>query len=247
MRGMSRLSIVEMKLFLREPFLGFFTLIFPLLMLFSFGTVYGNEPNEYFGGHGMVDISVPAYTAIVIAMTAFLSLAIGMATYRERGVLRRLQVTPLRPYAVLVSQVFVLLLMTAASMALLVACARLVYGMRFQGNVISVAGAFVLSCFSFFSLGFVLAGLAPSTRTAQIIGMVAFYPMIFLSGATMPLESMSEGLRHYAKILPLTHVVTLLRGLWVGEAWGQHMTEVAVLGAILVVGLVISAFTFRWE
>ena len=247
MRGMSRLSIVEMKLFLREPFLGFFTLVFPLLMLFSFGTAFGNEPNDYFGGHGMVDISVPAYAAIIIAMTAFLSLAIGLATYRERGVLRRLQVTPLRPYAVFVSQVFVLLLMTAASVALLVACARFVYGMRFQGDVISVLAAFVLSCFSFFSLGFVLAGLAPTTRTAQIIGMVAFYPMIFLSGATMPLESMSEGMRHYARILPLTHVVTLLRGLWVGEAWGQHVTEVIVLVAILVVGVVISAFTFRWE
>jgi len=247
MRGIGRLSVVEMKLFLREPFLGFFTLIFPLLMLFSFGTAFGNKPKDYFGGHGMVDISVPAYAAIVIAMTAFLSLAIGLATYRERGVLRRLQLTPLRPYAVFVSQVCVLFLMTAVSMLLLIGAAKLVYGMRFQGDVISVLAAFALSCFSFFALGFVLAGLAPSARTAQIIGMVVFYPMLFLSGATIPLESMTETLKHYAKVLPLTHVVTLLRGLWVGESWGQHLTEVIVLAALLVVGIVVSAKTFRWE
>jgi len=74
-----------------------------------------------------------------------------------------------------------------------------------------------------------------------------FYPMIFLSGATMPLEAMSDAMRQYVKVLPLTHVVTLLRGMWVGDAWGQHLTEVAVLGVLLVVGLVVSAKTFRWE
>jgi len=77
--------------------------------------------------------------------------------------------------------------------------------------------------------------------------MVLFYPMIFLSGATIPLEAMKGAIRTYAKAIPLTHVVTLLRGLWAGEAWGQHLTEVWVLGAIFLIGIAISAFTFRWE
>ncbi len=247
MRGLSRLTYIEMKLFLREPMMAFFTLAFPLVMLFSFGSIYGNKPSDFFGGYGMVDVSVPAYTAIIIAMTGFLSLAIGTTTYRERGILRRLRLTPLRPWSVLVSQVTVLFLMTAIGMALLVTAGKLVYGMRFDGSVINVVGAFVLCWLSCFSLGFVLACVAPTTRTARAVAMVLFYPMIFLSGATMPLEAMSENMRRCVKVLPLTHVVTLLRGMWVGDTWGQHVTEVIVLGAVLVVGVAVSAKTFRWE
>jgi len=46
---------------------------------------------------------------------------------------------------------------------------------------------------------------------------------------------------------PLTHVVTLLRGVWAGEVLGEHLTEVIVLLGVLVVGAVVSAKTFRWE
>ena len=71
--------------------------------------------------------------------------------------------------------------------------------------------------------------------------------MLFLSGAGMPLEMLPDGVRKFSNFLPLTHVVTLLRGLWIGETWGQHTTEVIVLGCMLVVGVLISAWMFRWE
>jgi ABC-2 type transport system permease protein len=132
-------------------------------------------------------------------------------------------------------------------MALLVIASKLVYGLRFDGNPFNVLVGFVLSSLSFFSLGFVLASLIPNARTAQIIAMVLFYPMVFLSGATIPLELLPETIRHYAQILPLTHVVTLLRGLWVGDGWVEHFTEVGILAAILVAGVIVSAKTFRWE
>lgn len=247
MRGLAKLTWVEIKLFLREPFAAFFTLVFPLMMLFLFGSIYGNDPTPFFGGFGSVDVSVPAYTALIIATSGLLSLTVIMASYRELGILRRLQATPLRPQAILSSQVVVIFLMTAAGMALLVLAGKLVYGLRFAGNPWSVSLAFVLSSLSFFALGFVLAGVTPTARSANIVALVLFYPMIFLTGATIPLEVLPETIRRYAQILPLTHVVTLLRGLWVGDAWGQHLTEVAVLTGILVVGVAVSAKTFRWE
>jgi ABC-2 type transport system permease protein len=77
--------------------------------------------------------------------------------------------------------------------------------------------------------------------------MVIFYPMMFLSGASVPLEVMPEGVRSISNFLPLTHVVTLLRGLWFGEGWGEHLTEVIILGGILVVGAGLAARFFRWE
>jgi ABC-2 type transport system permease protein len=247
MRGFWKLTLMELQLFLREPMAAFFTLAFPLMMLFLFGSIYGNEPTPFFGGYGSVDVSVPAYTAMIIATSGLLSLAITMASYREQGILRRLKATPLRPQAILGAQVIVIFLMTALGMALLVIAGKVVYGVRFAGDPLSVLAAFVLSCMSFFALGFVMAGLLPTARTAQVVAMAIFYPMIFLSGAGLPREILPESIQEFAQVLPLTHVVTLLRGLWMGEPWGDHFLEVGILSALLITGILISAKTFRWE
>jgi ABC-2 type transport system permease protein len=132
-------------------------------------------------------------------------------------------------------------------MVLLILAGKLVYGLRFDGNPFSVAAAFVLGSLSFFALGFVLAGVMPTARTGQVVSMAIFYPMLFLSGAGLPLEMLPDGVRKFSNFLPLTHVVTLLRGLWIGEAWNQHTTEVIVLISLLVIGVLISSKTFRWE
>jgi ABC-2 type transport system permease protein len=247
MKALVKYTWTEIKLYLREPMGAFFTLVFPLMMLFLFGSIYGNEPSALFNGYGSVDVSVPAYTAMIIGTTGILGLSITMATYREKGILRRLRVTPLRPQVILIAQVVVMFLMTAAGMLLLILAGKLVYNLRFDGNALNVTLAFVLSSLSFFSLGFVLASIMPNARTAQVVGMVIFYPMLFLSGAGMPLEILPQTVRNLSKFLPLTHVVTLLRGLWTGEVWSQHITEVWVLLAVLAAGVLISAKTFRWE
>jgi ABC-2 type transport system permease protein len=199
MKALVKYTWTEIKLYLREPMGAFFTLVFPLMMLFLFGSIYGNEPSALFNGYGSVDVSVPAYTAMIIGML------------------------------------------------LLILAGKLVYNLRFDGNALNVTLAFVLSSLSFFSLGFVLASIMPNARTAQVVGMVIFYPMLFLSGAGMPLEILPQTVRNLSKFLPLTHVVTLLRGLWTGEVWSQHITEVWVLLAVLAAGVLISAKTFRWE
>ncbi len=247
MKSFLKMTWIEFKLFLREPIGAFFTLVFPLMMLFLFGSIYGNDPSEFFNGYGSVDVSVPAYTAMIIATTGLMGLTITMATYRENGVLRRLGTTPVHSLLVLSAQVVVLLIMTAIGMFFLVIAGKFVYQMRFEGNILNVFGGFVLGCLSFFSIGFVLAGLMPNARTAQIVGMVLLYPMLFLSGAGLPRELLPEAIKRVSTFLPLTYVVNLLRGLWIGEPWSQHSTDVLVLLAILVVGIIISIKTFRWE
>jgi len=137
--------------------------------------------------------------------------------------------------------------MALSGMALLVIAGKIVYNLRFDGNIFYVAIAFALSALSFFATGFLIASLAPTARVAQVIGMVAFYPMLFLSGATIPLEVLPENIRRISDLLPLTYVVKLLRGMWFGHSWRNHLTEVAVLTAILLVGIVVSAKFFRWE
>ncbi|MCP4536482.1 MAG: ABC transporter permease [Chloroflexi bacterium] len=247
MRILTKYTWTEIKLYLRQPIGTFFTLIFPLMILFLFGSLHGNDPLPEYNGYGTVDVSVPAYIGMIIGTTGIMVLTITMSAYRENGVLRRLRATPLRPQVILIAQVAVLFIMTVAGMLLLILAAKLVYNLRFDGNPLSVALAFVLSSLSFFSIGFVLAGVMRTARTGQVVGLVILYPMIFLSGAAFPLEMMPDGVRKLSNFLPLTHVVTLLRGLWMGEAWNQHMTEVIVLTSVLIVGGIVSAKTFKWE
>ena len=247
MKSLFKLTWIEAKLFWREPQALFFTLIFPLLLLFVYGGIYGNTPKSIFGGFGHVDVSVPSYTAMIIATSGLISTSVIMATYREGKILRRFKATPLSPLVLLTADVIVIFFMTALGMILLIVVAKLVFAMRFSGNVLSFAGAFLISCLSFFSLGFILAGLIRTARTAQIVSMSIFFPMILLSGATVPLEIMPETLRTYAKLFPLTYVVQLLKGIWFGKAWSEHLTEIIVLIVMSVIGLLISAKTFRWD
>jgi ABC-2 type transport system permease protein len=242
-----KMTWMEAKLFLREPVGAFFTLVFPLIYLFLFGIISGNEPTPQFGGQRTIDASIPGLTAVIICTTGLMSTTMTMATYREKGVLRRLRTTPVNPLVVLVAQVIVVFAMTALGMLLLVTAGKLVYHVRFEGDAFSVLAGFVLSSLSFFGIGFILAGTMPTARSAWIVGMVLLYPMMFLSGAFFTVELLPATVQKVSAFMPLTYVVNLLRGLWTGQPWGKHLLDVGVLAGMLLLGIIVSAKTFRWE
>lgn len=245
MRALGQLTIAELKLFFREPAAAFFTLAFPLIILFVFGGIFGNDPDPDLGGRGGVDTSVPGYIGLIIGTTALNGLPILLSNYREVGILRRLRATPVHPAVILGAQVLVHLLATAVGIALLMIAGRLVFDLMLPEAPFMLIPALLLSCLSFYALGFVLAGLLPSARTAQAVGSAVFFPMLFLSGASFPRELMPDGIRTLSEFLPLTQVVILIQGLWYGNGWDP--VAVLVLAAMLVVGTVVSIRTFRWE
>lgn len=247
MRGFKQLLWVDLKLYLREPIATFFTLAFPPLLVVLFGAIYGNTPSPLFKGRGTMDIAMPGYTALILGTVGLMNVPISLSHYRETGVLRRFQSTPMRPLTYIVADVLANLVMTLLGMVGLVLVGWLLYHVRFEGRAIEVLGAVIFSGLAMFSLGYLIASLAPSARAAQVIGMVIFYPMIFLSGASIPLEVMPKTIQRIADFLPLTYAVKLLRGLWFGEAWGKHLLETAVLGGILIASTALSARLFRWE
>ncbi|MCS7179520.1 MAG: ABC transporter permease [Anaerolineae bacterium] len=247
MRGLLKLTLTQMKLYLREPVATFFTIFFAPLMLLLFGAIYGNEPSPLFGGRGSMDVSVPSYIGLIIVTVGLIGLPIGTASAREHGVLRRFRATPLHPLAYIVSDIINYLLMTVLGVLLLFLTGKLVFNVRFEGHLLSVLGGFLLGTLAFFALGYLVAGLAPTARTAQTVGMVLAYPMMFLSGATIPWEILPKGIKAFAQYIPLTYVVRLMRGLWFGDAWSQYGTEVAALVGCLLVGGIVAAWTFRWE
>jgi ABC-2 type transport system permease protein len=169
------------------------------------------------------------------------------ASSREKGVLRRYRATPMRPLTYFLASVTVNLLMALTGMVLLIVLGKILYGLRFNGNWWSVLAGFMLSALAFFAVGYVIASLAPTSRMAQVIGQVSYFPMMFLSGAAMPREIMPEAVRQVSDVLPLTQVVTLLQGLWMGEAWSEQLTAVIFLLVLLVGGALVSSRVFRWE
>ena len=124
---------------------------------------------------------------------------------------------------------------------------RFIYHVQYEGNIFSILAGFTICALSFFSFGYLIASLAPTARTAQIIGMVIAFPMMFLSGAGMPLEVLPERVTNISKFLPLYYVVTFMKGLWTGNSWAEHWLEIIVILGLLVVGAAISTKTFRWE
>lgn len=247
MRGLGTLTWIELKLFVREPLAAFFTLVFPPMLLVLFGAIFGNAPAPEYGGRGFVDHAVPAYVALVIATSAFLSLAVTVATYRERGILRRLRVTPIAPCAVLAAQLVVMLIVTVLGTVALVAVGVGAFALRCTGTIASIVAAFVVCSGALFALGMALAAVVPTVRAAQTVGFVIFYPMIFLSGAALPRELLPQALQSAAAILPLTHGVTLLQGMWQGDAWAGYVSDVAALAAFGIVAAVAAVRAFRWE
>jgi ABC-2 type transport system permease protein len=247
MRAFLKLTLIHVKLYLREPMGVFFTLLFAPILMLMIGLTSGNEPDPLIGGIGYLDYAIAAYAGIIIGLVGLTAVPIGAATRREAGTLRRFAVTPLRPVVYFFADVLAPLVVTLLGIMLLFLIGWFVFGIRFEGNLVSLIVALCLSAFAFFAIGYALAGLAPSARSAIVIGNVVAIPTLFFSGAYMPLYLMPENVQSAARFLPLYHVVNLLRGIWFGGLLTDYLFEVLLLVGILLASTVVVSMTFRWE
>jgi ABC-2 type transport system permease protein len=235
MRAFWKLTVTEFKLFLREPLALFFILAFPLILLWLNGSQFGSE----------VDVLVPGYVALILATVGLTQLPGVLATYRERGILRRLATTPVTPAKVLGAQLVVHLVASTIGVALLLATATVFYDLRLPRAIAVAALVYLAGALALFALGFVLAALAPNARTASAVGFVVYFPMIFLSGAVIPRHALSTSMRRIGELLPLAPVVTTLQDAWSGA--GISIAALATLAAMVVVASAVGVRVFRWE
>jgi ABC-2 type transport system permease protein len=242
-----KLTVLEGKLFLRNYINVFFLLLFPSLILLLFGGMFGNEPAAIFGGYGTVDVSVPAYAGMIISVTGLMCLPLTLSEYREKKILKRFRATPLSPHYVIIAQIGVNLLMTVAGMLLLFITARIVFDLHFMGDFLPVVAVFLFSTLSIFSLGFLIAAVAPNMMAATAIAYLVYFPMLFLTGATIPIEMMPETMQKIAAVLPVTHVVKAMKAVWLGESIASVSNSLLLLAGITVVCFFLSFKLFRWE
>ena len=114
-------------------------------------------------------------------------------------------------------------------------------------HVFSYAMALLLSTLSILSIGFVIASLVPTARFAQPAATFLLYPMLGLSGLFAPIGALPPSLQALARALPITYAVSLLSGIWAGDAWSAHLGDVAALVLVMALCTAVSARIFRWE
>jgi ABC-2 type transport system permease protein len=242
---LTRTTAVELRLFLREPAATFFTLVLPVLLLLLNGSTNTNAPSAELGGAGAIDVLVPGFMALVIATLGLTNVPGTLATYRERGILRRLQATPVRPSTVLGAQLAVQGLVATVGLVLLVAIGMVGFDLNTPASVLGVLVAYVLGVLGFAGFGFVMAAVMPTARASQAASFALYLPMIFLSGATWPREMLPEWADTIANVLPLTYVVEAIRQPW--HEGTMHLGALGLLAAMTVAGLVVSSRLFRWS
>lgn len=245
MRKMKEIIRTEMILFTRDFFGLFFTFLFPVLMLILYGSIYGNEPSEWFGGLGTMDVSVPAYSAMIIGVTGLMAFPLTIAGYRENQIYKRFDATPAGKGMIMTAQALVNFFMTVAGFLLLFLTGKLVYHIRVMGSPLAIALALLLSIAAIFSLGFFFTAVSPNAKISNLLCYISYFVMIFLSGATLPAEMFPEGIKKLSLFLPLTHVVKVLQGTFRGAEFARYQTSVLVLVCVLAVCLTAGAVCYR--
>ena len=245
MRGFLTLTWTEFKLFMREPAAVFFTLAFPLMLLFVFGSIFGNDPASGFDGRGSVDISVPGYTGLIIGTTTFMTIPIVISEYRTQGIFRRLRATPINPLAIIGAQTLIYLIVTLIGLAFLFVAGKLVYDLVTPVNVPLLLLVLVVCFLSLAAMGYLIGSYFKTSRTAQVVGNIVYFPQIFLAGAGLPREILPETLRTWTEWLPMTQVINVIKDVW----WGDPISwwALAYLLGLGAVAAVISMRVFKWE
>ena len=248
MRALAKLAWLEIKIFVREPLGLFGTIGIPVLVFVVMTRILGATATAAPRQSGWPGSSfLPVLTSILIALSAVTSLITIVSIYREGGILKRLRATPLPPVVILGAHVMVKLLFTAITLLAMLLAGRRYFPPGAQIPVASYGAALLFTTWAILSIGFVIASIVPTARFAQPIATLIVYPMLSVSGLFYPIERMPPLLQTVAAASPLTYAVSLLDGIWKGESWLTHGTDVAALVLTFVVCTAISSKVFRWE
>lgn len=237
---------VEGKLSLRCPDGIIFGIGMPVGVLLLIAVVAGSQSA---GGaqYSFLQSAFAALLTVGICATAFMGLPLTIADYRDKKILKHFFATPIRPFMILSVQMVIGMLTAILSAALVTILAVFGFGYRMEGNPLLFIGAFLLVMFSMYSIGMIIASLCKTVKIANVVTTFVYFPMLFLSGATIPFELFPDTVQRVCNILPLTHGIKLLKAvsldMWSSDIW----ISVALLVVFAVVGCIISVVSFKWD
>jgi ABC-2 type transport system permease protein len=246
--AMAQLIITEMKLFTRgRAAVGLSLSVgVPLLLMIIFGAIHSfSTPVSKFGGLTTLDVYVPILLVFSVALLSLIAMPATLAGYREIGVLRRMETTPVGPGRVLAAQLAVKLATTVGTMILLIAVASGGYGVAAPHQVGGFIVAGLLAAAALMAIGLFIAAVAPGSGSARGIGAILFYLMMFFAGLWLPIQSMPAGLQHISHATPLGAAVPAVQNAMLGH-WPTWLQLLTLAGYAAAFGLAAWRL-FRWE
>jgi ABC-2 type transport system permease protein len=238
----------ELLLYVRSRELAFFTFLLPMIFFLLLASVYGKDRIKSEGNVRSADFlqaGMIGYGAISIA---FAGLAIVLVIRRESGILKRLRATPLPAPAYVTALLSAFLAAFAVEVVGLFILGRAFFSVPWPHHLLSLVLALALGAVSFCGLGIGLTALIKSAEGASAVVNAIYLPTAFISGAFFSPHSYPAFLRAIADVLPLTYFLRLIRNVMLHghEIWSQG-TNVAVIAAWGLAGLVVALRSFRWE
>jgi ABC-2 type transport system permease protein len=236
----------EFRLFRREPGAVFWIFLFPTLLLVILGSIPSfRHADKSLGGLRPVDAYVPIAVLVALIMSGVQSLPQALTGHRERGILRRMRLTPVRPSALLSAQMVVQGTVALASALLALVVGRLAFDVTLPKQPAGYLLALLLAAGSALALGSVVSALSRTTKVASAIGSAVFFPMMFCAGVWLPVQEMPDTLARVVQLTPFGAAARALNeaaaGHWPG--W-THLGVLALWTVLLTAG---AARWFRWE
>ncbi|MER6285595.1 ABC transporter permease [Streptomyces sviceus] len=236
----------EVRLFRREPGALFWILLFPTLLLVILGSIpsFRNHDADL-GGLRTIDVYVPVAVLLGLIVGGLQSMPQTLTGYRERGILRRMSTTPVRPTALLTAQMTVYGGAALASALLALLVGRFAFAVRLPEQPLGYLLALVLAVLAALALGAVVSALSRTTKIAGAVGSAVFFPAMFCAGVWAPVQTMPDVLARIVGYTPFGAAAEALNRAASGDWPGW--THLAVLVAWTVLLTAAASRWFRWE
>ena len=250
-------TIVEGKLFLREPMSVLFGVLFPTAILLLLGAVPAlREPSEEFDGARFVELWAPTALVLGLAILGLQHIPGVVASYRQNGVLRRMSTTPVHPAQLLVAQLIIALTAAVVAAVLLILAAWLVLDVPPPVHPLGFAVAFVVGFGALLAIGLLIAAVAPNARVASGLSLLVFMLVMFAGGVYLPRFLMPEFLIRLGDYTPPG--VQALLDAWSGDAavaaavgveatGSPQVLQLGIMSLVAVAAGGAAAKLFRWE
>ena len=245
MSAFTMITKMELRLELREPLVLLFGLLLPVGLLIGFGLVPASDAPVPTLGMSLGLYIASMSVTLAIAILGLTIVPTALATYREKGILRRLSASPASPAALLGAQLVVNALLACFSTVVLLVVGSLAFGIAAPEDPLMFVLAFVLGLAALFAVGLLIAALAPSARAANGIGMIVFFPSLFFAGVYIPWNAMPELMRRIGDFTPLGAAIQAVRTAWTGT--DVRPLHLVIMAAYAVVAGVAAARFFRWS
>lgn len=244
MRQLTALTIIETKLALRDPLNWLVVVILPAAVLLGMGWLFApHEPDPLLGGARFIDLLIPSLAVISLAIVGVNLMPLGLGAYRDKGILRRLSTTPVRPATLLMAQVIIYSGFAVVAVVLLMVVGNLALDIPYPAHVPGFIAAFVLGLAALFGIGLLVAALAPTGGAATAIALPIFFVVMFIGGVYLPRWLLPDIIVTLGTYAPPG--VQALQDSWTGT--GPELLPLAIMALIAAVTGATAVRLFRWE